>query len=243
MTALITTTVVRSRKIPKPLLNSDYMTRIATAGDVSDVTISADGKVLGYVLDEGEKHIIRLRETSGANEQIVKVEGVGDVSGIMTSPDHAYLYYRRTGSDGIGNMFRSPMNGGPAERVVSDISGAAALSPDGKRIAFVRIRPSTWEGSLMVANSDGSGGETAIQTVQRPKFLDERGVAWSPDGESIAYFAGESASVPDGSFQLVEAGVHRPGQHLISTQLWRPRGLAWAAKGNFWLLRQQLLET
>jgi Tol biopolymer transport system component len=39
--------------------------------------------------------------------------------------------------------------------------------------------------------------------------------------------------VPDGSFQLVEANQRHPGQRLITTQLWRPRGLAWAAKGNF----------
>jgi eukaryotic-like serine/threonine-protein kinase len=231
--ALIAVILVRSRKEPALVFNSVSMTRIATRGDDSDVTISKDGKLLAYIQDDGEKHDIWVRDASGSGERLAAAVDGGEVSGVMISPDNAYLYYRRKGNDGIANLFRFLVKGGAVLRVIGDVSGAAALSPDGKRIAFVRIKPSTWEASLMVSNADGSGGESAVQTVQRPKFLDERGVAWSPDGESIAYFAGESAPVPDGSFQLVEANQHHPGQRLITAQLWRPRGLAWAAKGNF----------
>jgi len=233
LAALIATILVRSHKEPPPAFSFVNMTRIATRGDVSDVTISKDGKLLAYILGDDKKQGIWVRDTSGSNERLAATVDGGEVSGVMISPDDAYLYYRRKGIDGIGNLFRFSVKGGAAERVISDVSGATALSPDGKRVAFVRIKPSTWEASLMVSNADGSGGESAVQTVQRPKFFDERGVTWSPDGESIAYFAGESASVPDGSFQLVEANLHRPGRHLITTQLWRPRGLAWAAHGNF----------
>jgi serine/threonine protein kinase/dipeptidyl aminopeptidase/acylaminoacyl peptidase len=233
LAALIATILVTSRKEPTPVFSSVYMTRIATRGDVSDVTISKDGKLLAYILDDGEKHGIWVRDTSGSNERLAATVDDGEVSGVMISPDDAYLYYRLKGNDGIGNLFRFPVKGGAVLRVIGDVSGAAALSPDGKRIAFVRIKPSTWEASLMVSNADGSGGESAVQTVQRPKFIDERGVAWSPDGESIAYFAGESAPVPDRAFQLVEANLRHPAQRLITAQLWRPKGLAWAAKGNF----------
>jgi serine/threonine protein kinase len=236
LAALIATILVSSRKEPTPIFSSVYMTRIATRGDVSDVTISKDGKLLAYILDDSEKHGIWVGDTSGSNERLAATVDDGEVSGVMISPDDAYLYYRKRGNNGIGNLFRFPVKGGAALRVIGDVSGAAAVSPDGKRIAFVRIKPSTWEASLMVSNADGSGGESAVQTVQRPKFIDERGVAWSPDGESIAYFAGESAPVPDRAFQLVEANLRHPGQRLITAQLWRPRGLAWAAKGNFLLV-------
>ena len=92
-------------------------------------------------------------------------------------------------------------------------------------------KASTWEASLMVSGADGSG-EFALQTVRRPNFFDERGIAWSPDGEAIACFAGDSASDPATAFRLVEVSLRHPGQRILSPQLWWPRGLAWAANGN-----------
>jgi hypothetical protein len=56
-------------------------------------------------------------------------------------------------------------------------------------LKVVVVKASTWEASLMVSGADGSG-EFALQTVRRPNFFDERGIAWSPDGEAIACFAG-----------------------------------------------------
>ncbi len=39
-------------------------------------------------------------------------------------------YYRQRRSDGNGDLFRVPLRGGTAERVIGDVSGAAAVSPD-----------------------------------------------------------------------------------------------------------------
>jgi hypothetical protein len=75
--------------------------------------------------------------------------------------------------------------GGTAECVISEVSDVPPVAPDGKRIAFVRLKPSTWEASLMVSNADGSV-EFAVMTVCRPRSFDERGVARSPIGQSLA---------------------------------------------------------
>ncbi len=220
-----------SQREPLPQFGLMKITRLAMRGEVSDVSIAGDGKLLAYIMGEGEKHSIRIREISGSNERVAVPADDGELSGITFSPDDSYLYYRRRGSDGIGNLFRVQVNGGPPKFLIGDVSGGAALSPDGKRVAFIRLKPVTWEASLMVSNADGSG-EFPVQTARRPQFLDERAVAWSPDGQAIACFGGESAPEPDAAFHLVEVSLRHPGQRIITPQLWRPLGLAWAAKGD-----------
>ena len=45
------------------------MTQLATTGDVSDVTIARDGKLLAYVVGDGDGQSIHIREISAANER------------------------------------------------------------------------------------------------------------------------------------------------------------------------------
>ena len=229
LVVVVVAALLRNKPTAGPAFNSMRLTRLATRGAVWDVTISRDGKLLAYILNDGNRRSIWIREISGSNERVL-VKGIErDASGIMLSPENAFLYYRQN-EDG-GALLRVPVKGGTPERIISDVSGAVALSPDGKRIAFVRLKPSTWEASLMIAGSDGSG-ESALETVRRPHFLDERGIAWSPDGQAIACFAGDSASDPATAFHLVEVSLRHPGQRIVTPQLWAPRGLAWPSKGN-----------
>ncbi|HEY1895164.1 MAG TPA: protein kinase [Terracidiphilus sp.] len=229
--AVLFAVLLRTRQGPRPVSDSMRLVRLSIRGEPSDITISRDGKLLAYVLHDGNHDSVWTRDISGSNERSIVRAAEGEVSGVMLSPDNAWLDYRQIGSDGLGDLFRVSLQGGTPERIISDVAGAAAFSPDGKRIAFFRVKASTWEASLMVSGADGSG-EFALETVHRPKFLDERGIAWSPDGEAIAYFAGDSASDPALAFHLVEVSLRHPGEHILTPQLWWPRGLAWAASGN-----------
>jgi Tol biopolymer transport system component len=142
---------------------------------------------------------------------------------------------RGKGNDGTTDLFRVPVNGGAPQRIVGDISGPAGLSPDGRQAAFIRLKPTSWEASLVVANTDGSG-EFVVRTVQRPNFFDETSVAWSSDGQAIALFAGGSTEFADSGFRLIEVSLHHPGQRVISQEPWKPLGLAWAPKGDVLIL-------
>ena len=62
-----------------------------------------------------------------------------------------------------------------------------ALSPDGQRIAFVRIIDSDDRGDIFIMNVDGSGLTRLIDT---PSYDED--LQWSPDGQNIAF-----ASTPD----------------------------------------------
>jgi serine/threonine protein kinase/Tol biopolymer transport system component len=235
--ALLLATVVAAlllkplHRQPSPPFSSMSMTPLATRGEVSDVAVAPDGKWLAFVIGEGHRQTIQLRETTASDERVAIAEEQGNMSGLMFSPDGSYLYYRRVGNDGIGELVRVPVKGGAPEHVAGDVSGAASVSPDGRQVAFVRLTPSTWEASLVVSNVDGSR-ELALQTVRRPRFFDEESVAWSPDGRSIACFAGEVTSEGVSKFRLVEINLNHPAQKTIGSQQWIPRGLAWAAPGD-----------
>jgi eukaryotic-like serine/threonine-protein kinase len=231
LAALVLAFLLPSHKPPETPFISMSMTPLATRGDVSDVAVAPDGRLLAYVVGDGGGQTIHLREMSTANERTVSAEKQDNLSGLMFSPDGTYLYYRRSGRDGIGELVRVPVKGGEPEHVAADVSGAASLSPDGKQVAFVRLTPSTWEASLMVSNVDG-GNEFALQTVRRPRFFDEESVAWSPGGKSIACFAGELSNEGTSKFRLVEFDLRHPEPHVIGSQEWIPRGLAWAAPGD-----------
>jgi hypothetical protein len=223
--------VMRSHKSASPTFSSMSMTRLAARGEISDVTISRDGRLLAYVAAQGAGATLWTREFSGASERVAVTERSGELSGITFSPDNTYVYYRRKGNDGASDLFRVPIKGGAPQCIIGDISGTAGLSPDGKQVAFIRLKPTSWEASLVVTNTDGSG-EFTLRTVQRPQFFDENCVAWSPDSQAIAFFAGESSGFSEAAFRLVEVNLRRPGQHVISQQLWKPRGVAWAPKGD-----------
>ena len=94
-----------------------------------DVAVGGDGKLLAYVAREGGGQAIHLREMSATEERSAFNESQGNVSGLMFSPDSSFLYYRRSGNDGIGELVRVPAKGGPPERVAGNVSGAASLSP------------------------------------------------------------------------------------------------------------------
>ena len=231
LAVLVVVVLMPAHRPPESPFSSMSMTPLATRGDVSDVGVARDGKLLAYVTSDGERQSIHLREISTSTERIATAAERDSVSSLMFSPDGSYLYYRRGGSDGIGELMRVPVKGGHAEHIAGDVSGAATLSPDGKQVAFVRLTPSRWEASLIVSNVDGSS-EYPLQTVRRPRFFDEESVAWSPDGRSIACFAGELTGDGAGRFQLVEINLRHPAPQVISTQRWIPRGLAWAAPGD-----------
>jgi len=220
------------RKPPAVPFNSMQITRVPTRGDAADAAISHDGTLLAYVVNEGSGQSVWIRNSSGSSERVAVPAETGEHSGLTFAPDESFLYYRRRGAEDSGDLYRVPVKGGLPERVLGEVSGSVALSPDGRRLAFVRLKPSTWEASLVVSNTDGSG-ESTLAKLRRPYYFDQHSVAWSPDGRAIACFTGAAARFSEAVFQLVEVRLADRSQRVITKQSWAwPQAVAWAPKGG-----------
>jgi Tol biopolymer transport system component len=216
------------RRRPEAGLDKLTISRLETRGESSDAAISPDGKYVAYVLrTEAGEGIWNAPLESGSDEQVVPPEP-GEHVGMKFSPDGAYLYYRLNSGNGEHNLYRAPALGGTPVKVLSDVPGSIAVSPDGQRIAFVRINPELAEASLMAANADGSG-ERVIRTKRRPEYYSRNGIAWSPDGRSIACFIGNATGFDARAFRLVSVRATDAQETAISQQGWAwVDSIAWA---------------
>jgi len=188
--ALVTVAYLRfgGRKAPLNLQDLE-IARLTQNGKASGVAISPDGQYVVYVLLDGEKQSLMVRQVATGSDVPVIPPDVVSFYGLSFSPDGQYIYF--TGSDkenpNFSQLYKIPVLGGTPVEVIRDIDTAPAFSPDGKRFAFLRGVPPKGEVHLVVANIDGTG-ERVLRA--KPGAATAAGLlrpAWSPDGKTIVY--------------------------------------------------------
>jgi serine/threonine protein kinase len=231
--ALATGYLLMNRKEPlEASFNSMQFTRLTTHGDALDAALSHNGKLLAYIASDESGQSLWIKNAAESSETAIVPAEPGQHSGVTFSTDDTFVYYRLRNAEGIGDLYRVSVNGGMPKRIVGGVSSAAALSPDGRHIAFVRLDPGNWEDSLIVSTADG-GSAVTLATRRRPQYFDEHSVTWSPDSRYIACFAGEGARYSESASHLVEVRLADGRQRAMSPQLWAwPRSVAWSAKGD-----------
>jgi tricorn protease len=128
---------------------------------------------------------------------------------------HLYLY-------DFGTRTETQLTHGSANDV------APRWSPDGRRIAFVRGAR-----SLEVLDVAAGTEKQIVKDVSlsRPPFVDERGVAWSPDGRWLAYATSEGAKQFTNVFIVpADGGTPRQVSWLSNSN---GGGLSWSPDGTF----------
>jgi serine/threonine protein kinase/Tol biopolymer transport system component len=212
------------------------ITRLTSTGQVDLAAITADGKYVFYVQDDGQKESIWMTQvTTGSNLQIVAPAEV-HYSDLTVSHDGNFLYYVRFDRDyPSAALFRMPALGGNARKLLVDIFGSITLSPDDKRLAFVRCEhcfdtpikagEKPHRSTLIVANADGSD-EKELVAHNFPNIFSPGGPAWSPDGKTIAcgkVYRGPKEGGPHRSVMGVRVSDGKEEQ--ITTQRWSGAGL------------------
>ncbi len=170
-------------------LNGLQIERLSEAGNNAAAAISPDGKLIAYATREAGKPVIWLRQlATGRSLQIMPPSGE-TIAGISFSRNGEYLYYLHLQEMGFMDASRVSILGGTPTRFLSGIHGGFSFSPDDTRVAYGRIENGT--SSIFVANADGSG-EQLLTSV--PKGSSINSVNWAPDGNSIAFSAGQYPS-------------------------------------------------
>lgn len=195
----------------------DRFARLTSTGTAFVAAISPDGRYVVHAKQEPTGFGLWMRQTATSSD--VRIVPPADVrfDGLTFGPDGNYVYYNAyPGLSGVAALYRVPVLGGAAAKLIDDVDSGVAFSPDQKRIAFVRGSMVRGTMELMVADADG-GNVRAVTAAVPPDRFQAGTPAWSPDGKTI----------------LATAASPRPGVPLIAyavdvaTSAAKPIGEPW----------------
>ena len=148
------------------------------SGRDSSPAVSPDGRTVAFTSDRDGQPRIWLKQVSGEGEAPLTT-GPDDLP--RYSPDGTQILFARP--DGAGtSLYRAAVLGGEARRL---LEGAAEgdWSPDGTRIAFLRLQTEGGQTVTVVGVAAVDGSE-ARAVAKVPGGM--RAPRWSPDGRTLA---------------------------------------------------------
>lgn len=169
-------------------------TRQTNLGKVVDAVVSPDGNYIVYVTDEGARQSLWLKQTATGSVVQIVAPSENVYQGLAISPDNNWVYYNVWDRKSVGEIFRVPALGGAAQKAVHDCMPGVSVSPDGKRLTFVRSDDRDKRYLLLTINADGTD-EREIRALPETMAFS---ALWAPDGKSIAFgaFGGEDSRYP-----------------------------------------------
>ena len=221
-----------------PVLSAPFSSeKLSTNGKVLAAVISPDGKTVVYTNGLGsDKQSIWLRQLESSNN--VEIIPPSDVIyfGLALSPDGNFLYFsRRSKGAEQADIYRVSIFGGIPTKIASETQGSISVSADGAKISFRRCYYRDDEFcSLWIADAADGRNERKIISRPRPIRIGDNDI--SPDGQSIAFAAGQSENAANefGLFEVnIESGVER---EMTAQKFFNIKHLEWLPDGGRLLL-------
>ena len=170
-----------------------------TSGNVTNATLSRDGKFIVFSQTEGAGESLWLRQIdTGSQTRIIPPEAV-DYVGLSISPDNNFIYFSTFAANRASTpLQRIPLLGGVLQPLSMIESGVAvSFSPDGRFFVFTEASSSLRESYLKIAAADGTDPRTLVRAQDSERIIQDhkmRPASWSPGGTEIAVAIGYRTS-------------------------------------------------
>jgi Tol biopolymer transport system component len=167
-------------------LQNMQITKLTENGKAAKAAISPDGRYVVYVLRDGEKQSLWVRNVATKSDVQVLAADVVAFEGVSFSPDGNHIYFVRSDKSSIGYryLYEMPVLGGSPRQLIRDSDAPVDFSPDGKEMVFMRGAPERGVIEIRIAQADGSGERLLATLPANAGF--NYGATWSPDGKTIA---------------------------------------------------------
>jgi serine/threonine protein kinase/Tol biopolymer transport system component len=164
-------------------LQEMQITKLTDSGKAERVAISPDGREVVYVLVDGEKQSLWVRNVPTKSDVQVLPPAAAVFNGLNFSPDGNYIYFSRAGNAAdSADLYIMPVLGGTPRQLIRNVNTPLSFSPDGKQFSFLRGGASSSGVQVCIANADGSGDRLLASLPPGPFYA---GAAWSPDGKTL----------------------------------------------------------
>ncbi len=215
---------------PLPQFNQQRLTANAQDSPVFNAAISPDGKYLGYVDPQG-LHLQFV--ATGGTRTVALPPGTEGGKAAWTFGSWYPDSERFVASVLVAGIYSSVWSISVTESElpqklieVEDMFGGGTVSPDGRKIAYERLRASIGAREIWIM---GAHGESAHKILTAETRAAIEGIAWSPAGNRIAYLyirvKGDHTQRMIESCDLSGAATTTIlFDNLLSTFTWTPSG-------------------
>lgn len=203
--------------------------KLSTNGKVYHAVIMPDGVNIVYTAGDGSnKESIWLRHLESSNNTQIIPPSNDIYGGLATSPDGNFLYFSRMPKDSERgfDIYRVSIFGGIPTKFISSTQGWFSISPDGKKMSYVRCpRENDENCSLWIADSSDGQNERKLVSRAFPLRIGDNVI--SPDGKSVAFAFGQSKNRAN-EFNLAKIDLESGTERLLTAEkFFNIKKLAW----------------
>jgi len=194
---------LRVRSATKPDFLSYTWRSLSPNDKEAVVAISPNGEFIIFYERAERSDCLKMRRLAGEESITILSNLNAPMWGGAISHDNNYFYYilaERASMQNAGTLYRVSVLGGQPRKILDGISGGPTLSPDDRRVAFIRNGGPDVSELVSADATDGSDEYVISRSDAQPALFNP---AWSPDGNRIVCFIREKRD--DGTYySLVE---------------------------------------